>query len=477
MIQLILRLLGPHRPVSIRLIVFAILGWGGLLNSCSSPEEPELDPEPRLVSPLGKAVTSYSSDIAVNWGDMALRVTAGTIGNTPTYASRAFGYIGLTMYETTVHGIADHQSLARQLSGLKKLPLPKTDSLYNWPLALNAGQAFILKTIYSHASSPSRAAVDSLEMAMQQAYSDTVSRDVVLRSVAFGRAVGSAIYEWSKSDGGHEGYKDPFPTDYRLPTTPGTWFAPTDGQVAIARALHPRWGNNRTFAPANSKMPLPKSEVYSTNTNSAYYKMYKAVYDRSKELTQADKEAAIWWSDDPSQTFTPPGHSYKLATIAVQTANANLAQAVETYARTGMAIADAFICCFKAKYTYHNERPSSFIRANIDRTWIPFWPEPPFPGFSSGHSTQGAAGATVLTDLYGDNVHFVDDSHVGRPKDTIRNIEFKARTFNSFWEAAEESGRSRILGGIHTQQDNETGLREGKKIGENINQIAWKKQS
>jgi hypothetical protein len=408
---------------------------------------------------------------------MALRVTAGTPGNTPTYASRAFGYVGLTMYETAVHGIADRQSLVRQLSDLKKLPLPKTDSIYSWPLALNAGQAFILKNIYEHASLSSRLSVDSLEAAMQQTYSDTVSRDVVVRSVAFGKAVASAIYEWSKSDGGHEAYKDAFPTDYRLPTTPGTWFAPTDGQVAIPRALHPRWGSNRTFAPANSKMPVPKPEAYSTNVNSAYYKLYKAVYDRSKALTQADKEAAIWWSDDPSQTFTPPGHSYKLATIAIQTANANLAQAVETYARTGMAIADAFICCFKTKYTYVNERPSSFIRANIDRSWIPFWPEPPFPGFSSGHSTQGAAAAMVLTDLYGATVHFVDDSHVGRPKDTARNVEFKARSFNSFWEAAVESGGSRILGGIHTQQDNEIGLQEGKKIGEAINQFAWKKQA
>ncbi|MFD2572868.1 vanadium-dependent haloperoxidase [Spirosoma soli] len=444
------------------------------LHSCSSPfvkEEPEPDP----VFPTGTPVALYKADVAIAWGDMALRITAGTPGNTPTYASREFGYLGLAMYETTVHGIADHKSLARQLTGLTRLPLPKTDSAYNWPLALNAGQAYLLKRLYEHTAANNKSAIDSLETAVQSIYGDTTSRNVVIRSVAFGQSVAAAIYEWSKTDGGHEGYKNPFPLDYKLPTKPGSWFAPTDGQVAIARALHPRWGNNRTFALRNSQMAVPKPASYSKDPNSEYFKLYKAVYDTNKRLTQAEKEAALWWADDPSQTFTPPGHSYKLASIAIKTTRANLAQAVEAYARTGMAIADAFICCFKTKYTYHNERPSSFIRANIDRTWFPFWPEPPFPGFSSGHSTQGAATAAVLTDLFGPNVHFTDDSHVGRPKDAIRNVEFKARSFNSFWEAAEELGWSRILGGIHTQQDNETGLSEGRKIGNNINQLAWKK--
>lgn len=444
-----------------------------LVYGCLSPAEPEREPDP--VFPVGRAVASYPSDLAVQWGRMALRVTAATPANTPTYASRAFGYIGLTMYETAVHGMPDHRSLAQQLSGLSRLPLPQTDSVYNWPLALNAGQAFLLKNIYSHAPLSARFSVDSLENAMQQAYGDTVNRSVVVRSVAFGQAVASAIYAWSKEDGGHESYRNAFPMDYRLPNTPGSWVAPTDGQVAIARSLHPHWGSNRTFVPSNSQMPIPRPESYSTNLNSGYYNQYKAVYDKSKTLTQPEKEAALWWADDPSQTFTPPGHSYYIATLAVTTTGANLARAAEAYARTGLAVADAFICCFKTKYTYHNERPSSFIRAHIDRSWFPFWPEPPFPGFSSGHSTQGAAAATVLTDLFGPSVRFVDDAHVNRPRDTFRNVGYPARVFDSFQEAAEESGWSRILGGIHTQQDNETGLREGRSIGKHINELGWEK--
>lgn len=445
-----------------------------LLYSCSSPTAEAPDPVPNPTFPTGRPTASFTADVAMKWGNMALRVTAGTPANTPTYASRAFGYLGLAMYETTVHGIPDHQSLARQLNGLNNFPQTQIDSVYSWPLALNAGQAYLLKNLYEHTSFANKTTIDSLETALRMAYSD-VSPAVVARSVAFGRAVATALYDWSKNDGGHQGYKNPFPTDYQLATSPGSWVPPSDGQVAIRRALHPRWGSNRTFAPTNRDLPMPKPAAYSTSPSSDYYKFYQAVYAKNSQLTQAEKEIALWWSDDPSQTFTPPGHSYNLATITVRTTKANLAKAVETYARVGMAVADAFINCWKCKYTFTNERPSSFVRANIDRTWSPFWPEPPFPGFSSGHATQSAATATVLTGLYGENVALVDDSHQGRPKDAVRNVEFKNRSFPSFWATAEESAHSRFLGGIHTQQDNNVGLNEGKVIGRNINQLQWLK--
>jgi hypothetical protein len=104
-----------------------------------------------------------------------------------------------------------------------------------------------------------------------------------------------------------------------------------------------------------------------------------------------------------------------------------------------------------------------------------FWPEPPFPAFISGHATQAAAAATVLTDLYGNNFAFTDNTHQGRPDNALRGIAYKSRSFNSFWEAAEESAYSRFLGGIHARQDNEVGLSEGRKVGRNVNALTWKK--
>src|SRR5215218_1934328 len=98
-----------------------------------------------------------------------------------------------------------------------------------------------------------------------------------------------------------------------------------------------------------------------------------------------------------------------------------------------------------------------------------------FPAFASGHSTQAAAMATVLTAIFGDNFSLTDNTNAFREKDLVRNIEFKPRTFGSFWQSAEECGYSRLQGGIHTRQDNEKGLAMGKIIGQNVNALSWRK--
>ncbi|MCU0327344.1 MAG: vanadium-dependent haloperoxidase [Spirosomaceae bacterium] len=361
--------------------------------------------------------------------------------------------MGLTMYESAVHGFAEYQSLVGQLNGLTSLPKPEVGKDYHWILSMNAGQAAMLRNLFPNTTDP----------------------EMVKRSVEYGRNVAKAIFEWSKTDGGHEGNTRNFDPSYFYPSGRGKWSPPLIGQSNIRMPLHPYWGNNRTFTSANAKLALPKPLTYSNQTDSDYYKQFREVYDRSLTLTQEEKEIALWWGDDPSDTYSPPGHSYNLTNIAVRTARPNLIKAAESYARVGMAVADAFICCWKTKYTYHSERPASYIRSYINGMWLPFWPEPPFPAFSSGHATQGAAAATVLADIYGDKFEIVDDTHNGRPFDTERQAGYKTRKFSSFWATAEESAMSRLYGGIHTRQDNETGLQEGKKIGQNINNLKWKK--
>jgi hypothetical protein len=82
----------------------------------------------------------------------------------------------------------------------------------------------------------------------------------------------------------------------------------------------------------------------------------------------------------------------------------------------------------------------------------------------------------VLTDLFGDNFSFTDDSHEGHRRfDDARFIDlvYPARNYKSFWEAANECGYSRLLGGIHTKQDNETGLKQGQLVGSNVNALRW----
>jgi hypothetical protein len=402
---------------------------------------------------------------------MQLKLVRNTSGFVPPIAARSFGYAGLTLYEAVVPGLPERRSMVGQLQQLSQLPKVEANQTYNWALSANAAQAFILKSLFANTSAAYKTRIDSLENALYRQHKST-DESVNLRSADFGKAIAKAIFDWSKTDGGHEGYSRVFPTDYTVPTGPGMW-QPTENNQKIP--MLPYWGKNRTFLAATSTLPMPMPLAISTDVKSQYFAQYLEVYTKNKALKQAEKEISVWWADDPSATSTPPGHSYNLARIAVKTSKATLGKAAEALARTGIAVADAFVMCWKCKYTFNNERPYTYVRRAIDPNWIPFWPSPPFPGYLSGHATQSAASAMVLADLFGDQFPFTDDTHVGRVRDVARNTDFKARSFKSFWETAEESALSRFLGGIHTRQDNDTGLHEGRKIGQYINALQWKK--
>ncbi len=423
------------------------------------------------------AIASVKADVALQWADLTLYTIRFSAFNSPTYSSRSLGYLGLAMYETIVWGDSSKKSMDGQLNGLS-LPQPEAGKIYHWVLALNAAQDTLLKMLYPAPANSHRFIhdrIDSLYTAVYTEQSDHIDPAVAERSVEFGRAVAIALYNWSLTDGGDKGYTRNFEPSFVFPRGPSYWVPPRFGQTVSQYPLHPHWGNNRTFVKANGNIPVPPIEPFSIDTASRYYKMYKAVYDKNNVLTLAEKEIAAWWGDDPTQTFSPPGHSYYLAALAAKTADAGLMKAAEGFARTGMAVADAFINCWKAKYTYFNERPSTYVRLFIDPNWTQYWPEPPFPAFPSGHATQASAAASVLTAVYGEPFAFTDRSHEGDVRYPYYDLTYPARQFNSFWQAANESAYSRFLGGIHTRQDNDTGAAEGKTVGDNVNALQWNK--
>ncbi len=415
-------------------------------------------------------------EIATAWADMTNYITKNTSANTPTFASRCFGYIGLTMYESVVNGSSEYQSVAPQLNGLGSLPLPEKGVTYNWPMVLNAGQAEILRNIYIQTSDINKNKIDSLEQDFETVLkTKTPNEAVINRSVLYGKKIAQLIFEWSKTDGGHRGYLANFDKKLIFPNRPGGWKPALYAQSFSHYPLQPHWGNNRTFLAADSVVVAPAFIPFDTVPGSAYYNQFKLVYDKRKTLSQEEKEIAIWWSDDPDVTFTPPGHSYYFAIIAIRQTKPGLIKCAETFARVGMAVSDAYVDCWKWKYQFFSERANTYVTEHMDQQWESFWPDPPFPAFPSGHAIQAAAAATVLADLYGDNFSFSDSAHVGRPRDEIRNADFKARHYTSFWQAAEETANSRFYGGIHIPQDNQKGLEKGKEIANNIDRLHWKK--
>ncbi len=415
------------------------------------------------------------SEVAVEWANMSMYITQFTPANSPTYASRCFGYIGLTMYESVVNGYSSHQSIASQLNGLDALPKPESNASYDWLLTFNAAQASILRNLYNQTSDENKLKIDSLEQVINDQFSSKIDdQEIIKRSVEYGKMVAEAIFEWSKTDGGHRAYLTNFDKNQIHPDRPGSWKPPLYAQSFSHHPLHPHWGENRTFLKLHEDLPTPEMIPYDTSEDSPYYKEFMQVYKKEQELTQEEKEAAIWWGDDPDVTFTPPGHSFYLTTNAIIIVKPSLIDCSETYAKVGMAVADAFINCWKWKYHFFTERPNTFIPQFIDEEWESFWPDPPFPSFPSGHAIQAAAAATVLENTFGKPFSIIDNAHEDRERDEIRDVDFVSRSFDSFWQVALETADSRFYGGIHTPQDNKVGLEEGAKIAKNVNILQWK---
>jgi membrane-associated phospholipid phosphatase len=142
-------------------------------------------------------------------------------------------------------------------------------------------------------------------------------------------------------------------------------------------------------------------------------------------------------------------------------------QNARLFALLNIAMADAAICAWDAKYIYDFWRPVTAIRngdadgnpATIaDPTWTSFIVTPPFPDYVSGHSTFSGAASKVLAAFFGtDDVAFTTGS------DFLPGV---TRQFTSFSAAASEAALSRLYAGIHYRSANEDGLAAGLEIGE-----------
>ena len=430
------------------LIVLAIVG--GLLAGCGRH--------------ASTSATQYDASVATGWFDLYLDLVQSTPGFTPPVASRAFGYAGVTLYEAIVPGMPWYQSLAGQLNGLSPLPRPESGAEYHWPAVANSALASITRQLFANTTAENRSAIDALEESFASQFESTLDPAVFQRSVARGQAIADAIFAWSTSDGGHEGYLVNFPSDFTPITGPGKW-VPTAPNFSTC--MLPHWGENRPFVLESGKECAPGAPPpYSEDPASEFYAQAKEVYDTVNQLTPEQMEIAQFWADNPGQTATPPGHSLSIASQVLKQENASLAKAAETYAKVGIAVADAFIGCWNTKYEYSLLRPISYIQQVIDPNWTSPIVTPPFPEYTSGHSVQSAAAAQVLTDLFGDNYVFTDHTHDERG--------LAPRTFESFFDAADEAAISRLYGGIHYRAAIEKGLEQGKCIGQQVSAIEFR---
>ncbi|HKO32873.1 MAG TPA: phosphatase PAP2 family protein [Candidatus Limnocylindria bacterium] len=400
-------------------------------------------------SPL--PVDEFDAGVVTAWTDEILAVIRATPGYSPPVAARAIGYTGVALYESLVPGIRERRSLRGVVSGLPGLIHPAADTAYAWPVVASAALAEITRLLFPTAPPERQIAINQLEAAQLA----TAPRAMQVRSVKRGRDVARAIFEWSQSDGGHEGFRRNVDPTYLPPRGPGLW-EPTP--PAFLPPLQPRWGSNRTFIGyGHGAQPGPPPS-YSTDPGSVCFAEANDVRVTVESLSMEQRVIAEFWADDPGRTATPAGHSLSIFSQLARQQDISLAAAAEGFARLGMALSDAFVMCWRAKYLYNLLRPITYIRQVIEPGWGNPLPvtTPPFPEYTSGHSVQSGAAAAVLSSLLGP-VAFVDRTHEPRG--------LGAREFPSVEAAASEAAISRLYGGIHFRSAIERGLEQGGCIG------------
>jgi len=127
--------------------------------------------------------------------------------------------------------------------------------------------------------------------------------------------------------------------------------------------------------------------------------------------------------------------------IAAKKSGADFPKTVAAYAKTAIALFDAFIQCWNIKYTYNTLRPETAINKYFDPNWRPHLQTPPFPEYTCGHCTISSSAAEALTSDFGEDFSYTDTTEL--------EFGIRSRSFSSFKDAALETLVSRFYGGIH----------------------------
>jgi hypothetical protein len=406
-------------------------------------------------------------EILQRWYGLSLELVRHTPTYTPPVASRALAYLGVTAYEATASGSAELVTLAGQLNGLQPLPKREPGQAYDEVIVLEAALSAVTQTLFENTGPTGQRVLKKLTEKLGHDVSQTVAPQIAARSEAYGLAVAGHILLWSKGDGGAVVETLGFPQEFELAKGSGKW-TPTNLLALQQMPLLPNWGKNRPFAmPTGTPCKLAPPLEYSEAKTSAFYKQALEVVETKKALTLEQKAIARFWSDDAMLTTTPPGHWTSITLHIIERDHLDITKSVDILVRNGVAMADAFIGCWDAKYQYNLLRPVTYIRRVIEPKWDPLLNTPPFPEYPSGHSTQSAAAALVMTAFFGTNFAFDDATH---SKDGI-----KPRSFASFDAAAQEAGISRLYGGIHFRAAIQNGMEQGRCIGAYANALRTRK--
>ena len=213
-----------------------------------------------------------------------------------------------------------------------------------------------------------------------------------------------------------------------VPVGPGMWInAPT------AQPYGPLWGESRPWLLTSGRQFRPAAPPVFNSTE--FQSALTEVRALTDGRTAAQLLLAQFWGAGGSGPAGPPGYFSGLATTLAATDHLNERKTARVFAVLHMAIMDASIACFDAKYAYWYVRPfqvDAAITTPVGR--------PNFPAYPSGHSCLSGAAASVLSGLFPSAKASMD-------------------------AAVQDAGLSRIYAGLHYRFDVTVGQQLGAQVG------------
>ena len=274
------------------------------------------------------------------------------------------------------------------------------------------------------------------------------------RGVEWGQTVADAILDWRSTDG-----FTPAPPAYLGGDEPGQW-RPTP--TAFAPGLVPQFATMTSwgilapdqFRPAGP--PALDSEQYLMELLEV-----EEMGSAASELrTEDETDACFFWA------ATGATYLWNRAAIDLGAGRGfELSENARLLATLNLAVADAIIACWDAKYSYEFWRPVTAIQLD-DPRWTPLIATPPFPEYTSGHSSASGAAAAVLAAYFG--------------ADTPFTLEAKAdpewvRSYADFSSALDEVADARIFAGIHFRTACDDGLVTGREVADYVlENLMWR---
>jgi hypothetical protein len=394
-------------------------------------------------SAANATTVAVDGDPVLYWNEILLNAIR-TAGTPPPVAAR-----GMAIVNVAIHDAINSTSGRRSTAYLMAIRSGGNDTRAAAATAAHA----VLSALYPAQQATFDAALAASLALSPGGYSKT-------RSKATGAAIAAAVLAHRAGDG----------WDAVVPYTPGgepgDW-RPTPPGFVSPPAL-PQWPAVTPWVMAGGAdfRPPPPHALGSADYAEAYNEVMALGAIDSAVRTADETEIAFYWADGAG-TATPPGHWLAIATDVSLARGLSTLDNAQLFALMSVAMADAAIAAWDAKYVHDFWRPVTGIElgdfdgndATVgDPGWMPLITTPPFPAYVSGHSSFSAAAGRVMALSLGDDTEFCSPQE-GVPVPITR-------CWSSFSEAVAEAGRSRIYGGIHWAFDDVWGRDIGGSIGD-----------